>query len=191
MVQMVSDSAQDSSDPQGPTAQPLEAQEQASTPEAGRSLELRTPTNLVLPELPNLPEKYHVLKALPEAQRLLLLEAILAHYENGASIYELASKLGVNNATLYRNLKKHKRDDWIDVTTARYEAEIESAEKDLKEAPDAIPVTRARERLAAARWKLERLDRRNYGQDQPVGSGNAVQININLRRDAITVENPE
>lgn len=134
-----------------------------------------------LPELPALPDAYNLVKALPEAKRLELVEAILAHYESGASIYALAEQLGVHNATLYRALKKYKADEWREIASARYEAEIEDAEKELKEGRDALAVTRARERIASARWKLERLDRKNYGQDV-AHTGSAVQININLRR---------
>lgn len=141
---------------------------------------------VTLPELPELPDAYNAIKALPEPQRLKLLDAILAHYENGASIYALAEQLGVNNATLYRNLKRYRLEDWKEVATSRYETEIEAAEKELREAPDALAVTRARERIASARWKLERLDRKNYGTDAPVG-GQAVQINISLRGDSATI----
>jgi transposase-like protein len=138
-----------------------------------------------LPELPALPDAYNVVKALPEAKRLELVEAILAHYESGASIYDLAERLGVHNATLYRALKKYRAEDWKEIASARYESEIEDAEKELKKADNAVAVTRARERIASARWKLERLDRKNYGQDTPT-TGQAVQIYINTRRDGAT-----
>lgn len=134
-----------------------------------------------LPELPALPDAYNVVKALPEAKRIELVEAILAHYESGASIYDLAEKLGVHNATLYRALKKYRSEDWKEIASARYEAEIEEADRELKSADNPVAVTRARERIASARWKLERLDRKNYGQDQPAPTA-AVQVNINLRR---------
>jgi transposase-like protein len=131
-----------------------------------------------LPELPELPDAWHAFKAMPEADRLRLLDAILAHYENGASIYALAEQLGVNNATIYRNLKRYRVEDWKEVATARYECEIEARDNNA--------VTRARERIASARWKLERLDRKNYGQDAPAQS-QAVQINISLRREGATI----
>jgi transposase-like protein len=137
----------------------------------------------ILPELPKLPQAYHAIKSLPEVNRAELLDAILAHYENGASIYDLAAKLGVNNATLYRSLRRYRLEDWKEVASARYEAMIEDAEKELEKAQDNNAVTRARERLAAARWKLERIDRKVYGQDQPAGVGSAVLINISLRRN--------
>lgn len=142
-------------------------------------------TALSLPELPELPDAHHAFKALPEAKRLQLLDAILSHYENGASIYALADQLGVNNASIYRALKKYRMEDWKEVASARYEAEIEAAEKELREAPDNNAVTRARERIASARWRLERIERRTYGQDAPA-VGSAVQININLRRQDAT-----
>ena len=136
--------------------------------------------------LPELPKHYNPIKSLPEAERLNLLDTILAHYECGTSIYELAEKLGVDNATLYRQLVKHKPDDWMEVRGARYLSEIEEAEKEMKEAQDALAVTRARERLASARWMLERLNRKIYGQDQAHVGGAAVQINIGIRRDPAT-----
>jgi hypothetical protein len=59
-------------------------------------------------------------------------------------------------------------------------SEIEEAEKDLKEAPDQLAVTRARERLASARWMLERLLRGIYGQDQQATSGSGISITLNI-----------
>lgn len=139
------------------------------------------PSKNALAPLPELPAHRNPVRALSEEKRLELVDAILSHYENGASIYDLAERLGVNNATLYRALKKYRLEDWKEIASARYEAEIEDAEKELKSAADNVAVTRARERLAAARWKLERIDRKVYGQDVS-NVGQAVQININLRR---------
>jgi transposase-like protein len=139
-----------------------------------------------LQALPELPAHYNPIRALPEADRNQLMDAILSHYENGASIYDLAEKLGVDNTTLYRNLKRYRPDDWKEIASARYESEIEDAEKELKAAGDALAVTRARERIAAARWRLERLDRKNYGQDAPQAAA-AVQVNISLRREGATI----
>ena len=129
--------------------------------------------------LPSLPEHYNPIRALSELDKGKLLDAILSHYEAGTSIYAIAEQLGVDNASIYRQLIKHRPDDWREVRSARYHSLIEEAEKDMKEARDPLAVTRAREQLANARWHLERLQRAIYGQDQPAQQGR-VSININL-----------
>jgi len=136
-----------------------------------------------LQTLPELPAHFNPIRALPETEQIKLLDAILSHYENGTSIYAIAEQLGVDNATIYRQLIKHRLEDWKEVRSARYHSLIEEAEKNMKEATDPLAVTRAREQLANARWMLERLQRKIYGQDQAAAGVNAVQININLRRD--------
>ncbi len=141
-------------------------------------------------ELPELPKHYNPIRALPETDRSRLLDIIIAQYECGQSIYVLADKLGVAPATLYRQLTNHRPTEWREIRSARYHEQIEQAEKDMQEATEPLAITRAREQLANARWMLERLQRSIYGQDQPAGVGNAVQININLRRSAATVEKP-
>lgn len=134
-----------------------------------------------LAKLPELPEHYNPVRALSKDDRNALLDAILSHYENGASIYDLAEKLGVSNTTIYRQLVKNRPEDWKEVTAARYQSIIERCENEIKTASSALAVTRAREELANARWMLERLDRRTYGQDQGGQGVASVQININLR----------
>jgi DNA-binding MurR/RpiR family transcriptional regulator len=141
-----------------------------------------------LQALPELPRHYNPIRALPESDRGQLLDTILAHYECGTSIYDLAEKLGVDNATLYRQLVKHRPDEWQEVRGARYHSQIEEAEKSLKEAADPLAVTRAREQLANARWMLERLQRKIYGQDAGQSVA-AVQINIGIRKDAAASHN--
>lgn len=130
--------------------------------------------------LPELPKHYNPIRALPEADRANLLDTILAHYECGTSIYELAEKLGVDNATLYRQLVKHRPDEWQEVRAARYHSQIEEAEKEMKLARDPLAVTRAREQLTNARWMLERLQRKIYGQIQEAEQGGRVSITLNI-----------
>ena len=133
-----------------------------------------------LASLPELPKHYNPIRAMPEAERVKLLDVILSHYECGVSIYALAEKLGVDNATLYRQLVKHRPEEWKEVRGARYHSQIEQAEKDMKEAPDALAVTRAREQLANARWMLERLQRGIYGQDVTPDQLGRVSITLNI-----------
>lgn len=142
------------------------------------------PIQTALQSLPSLPKHYNPIRALPEAERAKLLDAILAHYECGVSIYTLAETLGVDNATLYRQLVKHRPEEWKEVRGARYHSQIEQAEKDMKEATDALAVTRAREQLANARWMLERLQRSIYGQEREASSGSGVSITLNIAAPA-------
>lgn len=157
--------------------QEQDLEESSNTPEASQSTK---PESTALSTLPQLPTHYNPIRALPEKDKADLLDAILSHYEAGTSIYALAERLGVDNATIYRQLIKHRPEDWKEVRSARYLSEIEEAEKDLKEAPDQLAVTRARERLASARWMLERLLRSIYGQDQQAASGSGVSITLNI-----------
>ena len=119
---------------------------------------------------------------LPAAELSAVLDKALQSYGEGESIYRIANGLGVEHTTLYRQLIKHRETDWRDAKVSRALAELESAEDELKTAPDALALTRARERCRAAQWQLERLMRRIYGQEQ-AQSVASVQININLRRD--------
>jgi transposase len=137
-------------------------------------------TKTALTVLPELPAKFNPIKALPALEKAQLLDAVLSHYEAGKSIYEIAEHLGVNNGTIYRALLKHKPDEWKDVKAARYEAEAEDAEKELKHADTPVAVTRARERLANAKWMLERLARGIYGQDAPQDSAGRLSITLNI-----------
>jgi hypothetical protein len=144
-------------------------------------------TKTALARLPELPEHYNPIKALPEKDKVALLDSILSHYEAGTSIYALAEQLGVDNATLYRALVKHRPEEWKEVRGARYHSQIEQAEKDMQEAPDALAVTRAREQLANARWMLERLQRGIYGQDQQANSGAGISITLNIGETPLQV----
>ena len=51
-----------------------------------------------------------------------------------------------------------------------------------------LSLSRARERLKAAQWDLERICRRIYGQDQAVDASGKVSININLGQSGATIE---
>jgi hypothetical protein len=144
-----------------------------------------------LEKLPELPKHYNPIRAMPEGERAKLLDTILAHYECGVSIYALAEILGVDNATLYRQLVKHRPEEWKEVRGARYHSQIEEAEKAMKEAPDALAVTRAREQLANARWMLERLQRGIYGQDQEATRGAGISITLNIGEKPLQVVGEE
>lgn len=126
-------------------------------------------------------------KQLP-ANREQVLDDAIARYGQGESVYAIADGLGINHTTLYRQLVKHRETDWRDAKVSRALLELEDAEEALKTAPDALALTRARERCRAAQWQLERLMRRIYGQDAQAAT-QAVQININMRGSGAT--NPD
>lgn len=123
------------------------------------------------------------LASLPAQELASVLDKAIERYGAGTSVYVIANDLGVEHTTLYRHLVKHRESEWRDAKVSRALAELEESEEALKTAPDALALSRARERCRAAQWQLERLMRRIYGQDAPT-SAQAVQINISLRRDA-------
>ena len=133
-----------------------------------------------LPALPTLPNHLHAIRALGKEGKAELARTILSHYESGRSMYEMAGTLGVSPPTLYRLVTAYDEKEWREVTIARYQAMVDECEEELKTAPDTTATTRARERLASARWHLERLNRRIYGQQESGTGGAGVSISINL-----------
>lgn len=121
----------------------------------------------------------------PEAKQAVLNDA-RDLIPNGASIADIAAKHGIAERTLeywlaalgdeYQELRRL----WIDGLLH----EAGELLKDTKEDGNAaLRLARARELWKRATWYAERRDRARYGQDQPT-TAQAVQININLRRDA-------
>jgi hypothetical protein len=114
---------------------------------------------------------------------------ILQRYLSDETTKEIAASYGVTRQALGQYLLKVAESEWKEAQVARALARKESAEDDLEDAektPDMLSLSRARERLKAAQWDLERVCRRIYGQDAPPQGVNAVQININLRREDAT-----
>jgi len=102
-------------------------------------------------------------------------EELLARYEAGGHIPDIATELGVSFQAVYAHIFKHDPEGWKEQQAARAIAELEQWEQRIVSAPDTLELTRAREGLRAAQWKLERVLRRIYGQDSPPAS---VTINI-------------
>jgi len=109
-------------------------------------------------------------------------KTILARYLSDETTKQIAESYGVTRQALGQYLLKVAEGDWKDAQVARALARKEAAEDDLETAHDVLSLARARERLRAAQWDLERVCRRIYGQDVPTVAA-AVQININLRRN--------
>ena len=112
---------------------------------------------------------------------------ILQRYLSDETTEQIAGSYGVTRQALGQYLLKTAEAEWKDAQVARAIARKEKAEDDLEDAtktPDMLSLSRARERLRAAQWDLERVCRRIYGQDAPPQGVSAVQININLKRGA-------
>ena len=133
-----------------------------------------------LPALPSLPAHYNPIRALGKEGKAELARAVLTHYEAGRDIWEIAAQLQIHPRSVYRLVVAEAQEEWQELIVARYQAEVEDAERELKTAPDTLVTTRARERLASARWHLERLNRRIYGQQESGTGGAGVSISINL-----------
>jgi len=110
-------------------------------------------------------------------------EAILARYEGGETIAEIAKDLGVTHQALYRKLLVEHPENWKRYKAARALTDFEECREDLKSAQDGLSLGRARESARLAMWELERLAKPIYGQDQPqvtvnIVSGEQVQARI-------------
>ena len=112
--------------------------------------------------------------------------SILTRYERGERIPDIAEDHGVTEQAIYRLLLLKAGEAWKDYQAASALRRLENATEQLETARAALELSRARERVRAAQWELERLCRRIYGQDQAVGSSSPVQININLRSGGTT-----
>lgn len=110
-----------------------------------------------------------------------LVQDVLARYESGQQFRQIAKDLGTTHVTLYKRVIAASEETWKELQVARALARKEEAEEEMETAPDNLTLARARERLKAAQWDLERVCRRIYGTDSPPQSGQGtVQININL-----------
>jgi transposase-like protein len=107
----------------------------------------------------------------------------------GTSIADIAKKHGIAERTLEYWLAG-LGDEYIELRRAWIDNLLIEAGELLKDTNEdgnaALRLARARELWKRATWYAERRDRARYGQDAPVGAGNAVQINISLRRDDAT-----
>ena len=116
-------------------------------------------------------------------------KAVLERYSQGETIRDIAASIGCSHVAIYNRLLTEAPDEWKAVASSNALTDLDQAEQDLKTAPDMLTVTRARGWADIQRWKLERLLRRYFGQDQAAGSAPQVAIQINLRRsDAVEVK---
>ena len=113
-------------------------------------------------------------------------KAILERYLGGETSVEIAKSLGVTKQALSFWLLTKAEDDWRASQLVKAIDRKDRADQMLETADNPLDLTRAREMLRSAQWDLERVCRRVYGQDVSQSLANAVQININLRRESAT-----
>jgi hypothetical protein len=111
---------------------------------------------------------------------------VLDRYLAEESSESIALSYGVTRAALSLFMLRNAESEWKEAQLTKALIRKERAEDLMDKADNALDLTRAREQLRSAQWELERVCRRIYGQDAPVGAGNAVQINISLRRGDAT-----
>jgi len=105
---------------------------------------------------------------------------ILARYEAGEEIPAIAHQLGVSPQAVYRHVVGKAPEQWREYQSARAEHDLQQALDGLRGVTDPLEVACARERLSIAKWRLEKLNRRLYGQDAPLQTGSGVTISIDL-----------
>jgi len=120
-------------------------------------------------------------KPLANADKAAMALSVLARYEAGERMDDIAAGLGLASADqLYRLLLAYAPDEWRAYQSARAARRMEQSVRDLETAHDGLGLTRAREIARIAGWELERLQRRLYGQDAPASVAAAVQINVTV-----------
>jgi hypothetical protein len=110
---------------------------------------------------------------------------ILERYLKGETSPQIAESYGVTKQALSLWLITKGEDDWKAAQLVKAIERKDKAEELIDTATTMLDLTRGREMLKSAQWDLERVCRRIYGQDAPQVS-QAVQVNINLRRESAT-----
>jgi hypothetical protein len=109
-------------------------------------------------------------------------KAMLARYCAGARVADLAKEYAVAPITIYQFFLRNVHDDWQAAQKARALANKEGGEDAIDDAADPLEVAKAREKLRAGQWDLERVDRKNYGRDEQNININVFDLGDRLRR---------
>ena len=116
-------------------------------------------------------------------------EQALQLLEQGLSVPQIAKQLRIDSSNIYRHmLNSENIDKYVELQSAKSLAMLDNAEEEVETASDPHSLARGRERARLAQWRLERLMRRLYGQDQPVAAP-PVAIYLNLQGQSVkTIE---
>ena len=126
---------------------------------------------------------YRVWHNLDPDLRAKNIEHVIKRVVNDEKLADIAADLNLSRSALNMALLEFAEDDWKRAQVARAMTRLQNAQIERESATDVLTLVRARDAEKSAQWELERTCRRIYGQDQPPAGVNAVQININLRRD--------
>lgn len=113
---------------------------------------------------------------------------VLQRVLNEESTKDIAASYGVTRSALNYWLLETAEKEWRSAQVLRALKRKEDAEDELETATDAFTLARARERLKAAQWDLERVCRRIYGQEAQVAVAHiTVQLGAQLRGESATI----
>lgn len=126
---------------------------------------------------------------------------VLNQYLAGKTSRQIAEENGITRQALQAWLLREDAQGWQLAQTAiaqedvdeaidyrkSIQARIEGADKEERERLN-IALVCARDAEKSAQWRLERVCRRIYGQDQVPASVMPIQINIGISRDAAKEE---
>lgn len=126
---------------------------------------------------------------------------VLNEYLHGRSTKEIAAANGISRQALNDWLLRKDEEGWKRAQSIVAEEDAERAREVRQSIQDKLGTANKEERdrlniaLACARddergamWRLERVNRRIYGQDQPPNGAAQVAIQINLRRSEKPLE---
>lgn len=121
-------------------------------------------------------EKGHVFAKLADIDPL----DVLARFLKDEKIASIAADLGVHKSALNQWLLRNHEDLWKQAQVARAQTALEDAKEAMDTAQDGLSLTRAREKLNAAKWELEKLNRRLYGDDKNIQVNVVPVLNISV-----------
>ena len=129
---------------------------------------------------------------------------VLDQYLHGRSTKEIAADNGITRQALNDWLRRKDEEGWKraqsilaeeDAEKARevrqhIQEQLQTADREQRDRLN-IALACARDDERAAMWRLERVNRRIYGQDQAANAAPQVAIQINLRRSEKPYESVE
>jgi hypothetical protein len=109
-------------------------------------------------------------------------QKILDQVEHGIELSVISKEMGITPSAICNQLASHE--DYKQARVRGLETKLDNRERDLEQATDQLEVSRGRELLKLAQWKLERLHSTVYG-NQPKLAINITTKTTEVLDDAI------